>query len=918
MIGRRLAHYEVLAELGRGGMGEVYRARDAKLGRDVALKVLPREMSSDPERLARFSREARTLAALQHPNIASIYGFEEIEGVRFLVMELVEGEDLAVRLRRGALPLESALELARQIAEGLEAAHEKGIVHRDLKPANVKLTADGSIKILDFGLARAIQGEAPGDGDLANSPTITAAMTQQGVILGTAAYMSPEQARGGIADARADIWAFGVMLWEMLSGHRLFEGETVSDTLASILKLPPDWSQLPSDTPARIRELLERCLAKKRRDRLGSISDARLEIEWVLAGRGEASAAAALVPRRRSWLLAAIGLPLLLLSFLAGRMLDSSRDSSQPAAGPSLALSVRIPSELVHLGELLSPDGSCIAVRARLRDPATPAEAEQALYIRPLDRDEFRRVDASLGFRSYGFSQDGKWLGLVAPAAPNSAQMRFWRVPVDGSSPPTALFDWSESWSRLFLWLPDGDLLVDLQSTQILRIPTDGRSPGQPLEIKLPDGFTGFEVYPQHNAILPDGQHLLTWAHTYLDGRYDQTGAVLNLKSGEMKPLLRDTGKLVYWPTGHLLFARSATLMAVAFDLEKLEVRGTPIAVASGIRQYSPWDHSDFYISNDGTLSYYAGQIGGDGRRLAWLDASYQVLEPWSEDRHAFAGSVFASAKRDIVFASMTGNDGFYDIWASELNTPRLDLRIEKPNMDCDLVCISPERDLLLYMAQDDESRVIYQRDAKGIDTPLLTVSVNSPTLPACLVDQDRSLLFTDWLGVPSIRMLTMPNAADAAAIPVQPDQVSALIPNAAEPSISPDGRWLAYTSEVSGKREVYVRAWLGAGKLGNPSRVSREGGEFPDWYRAPDGSVQIRYVLSEGVYAVDFDPSTGRAGAPAVIARSLPHVFGIQHLSDGRILAVLRDEDEAPIESIALHIGFGRALAQKLAAPSR
>ncbi len=282
MIGKTLAHYEITGLLGKGGMGEVYRARDTRLGREVAIKVLPREMSGDPERIARFEREARSLATLQHPNVASIYGFETADGIRFLVMELVEGEDLSEQLARGPIPLETAVEVARRIASGLEAAHDQGIVHRDLKPANVRATQSGDVKILDFGLARAFQGDSGGDADPMNSPTLTGGMTQAGVILGTAAYMSPEQARGYEVDRRADIWAFGVMLYEMLSGHRLFAGETVSDTLAGVLKTEIDLDRLPTETPSGLRRLLERCLDRNDSTRLRDIGEARILLDQPL------------------------------------------------------------------------------------------------------------------------------------------------------------------------------------------------------------------------------------------------------------------------------------------------------------------------------------------------------------------------------------------------------------------------------------------------------------------------------------------------------------------------------------------------------------------------------------------------------------------------------------------------------------
>jgi hypothetical protein len=301
--GSRLGHYEITAAIGKGGMGEVWRGKDTRLGRDVAIKVLPEEFTRDAERLARFEREARILASLEHSNIASIYGFEDVDGTRFLAMQLAEGEDLADRLRRGAIPLEEALAIARQIAEALEAAHDKGVIHRDLKPANIKIGSEGQVKVLDFGLAKAMESEES-DGDFLNSPTMVRAATHAGMILGTAAYMSPEQARGKKVDKRADVWAFGVVLWEMLTGNRLFAGETVSDTLAEVLKTGIDFDALPAETPAAIRRLLRQSLERNPKNRLHDIADARIAIDEVLAGRGEdssATATATTTATRGSW-----------------------------------------------------------------------------------------------------------------------------------------------------------------------------------------------------------------------------------------------------------------------------------------------------------------------------------------------------------------------------------------------------------------------------------------------------------------------------------------------------------------------------------------------------------------------------------------------------------------------------------------
>ncbi|NNE08316.1 MAG: serine/threonine protein kinase, partial [Gemmatimonadetes bacterium] len=363
MIGKKLAHYEVIDLLGKGGMGEVYRAVDTKLGREVAIKVLPKELSGDPERAARFEREARTLASLQHPNVAWIYGFEEVDGNRFLVMELVEGKDLGVRIREGNLSIERTTQIAHQIATGLEVAHEKGIVHRDLKPANIMLNDAGDAKILDFGLARAWFGDAADDATTEHSPTITAAMTQAGTILGTAAYMSPEQARGKNVDRRADIWAFGAILWEMVTGERLFQGETISDTLAAVLRAEPDWSKLPVDEAPEICRLIERCLVRDPNLRLRDIGEARILLqgggnESVLSMRAmEAPADQAAPPPARASLL-----PWILTAVAAAAAIFFFMNRPEPTSAPPISMEIQLPFQSrlgasVGVNIQLSPDG---------------------------------------------------------------------------------------------------------------------------------------------------------------------------------------------------------------------------------------------------------------------------------------------------------------------------------------------------------------------------------------------------------------------------------------------------------------------------------------------------------------------------------------------------------------------------------
>ena len=426
MIGKTLEHYEITSLLGKGGMGEVYRAEDSKLGRDVAIKILPTELSHDPERAARFDREARTLASLQHPNVASIYGLETVEGIRFLVMELVEGEDLSERLLRGAIPTEEVVDIAFQLAEGISAAHTVGVMHRDLKPANIIISSEGKVKILDFGLARAYAADEGTDSDLHNSPTITA-MTQAGVIIGTAAYMSPEQARGKHVDHRADIWSFGVVLFEMLAGQRLFDGETVSDTLAGVLRSEVPWDQLPKETPPTIRRLLERCLERDPSRRLQSIAEARIALEDLSAGRtdesidhGVANTGSHNMRERLTWVIAVV---VLIAALVATNV---SRDSTPEPLLTQSTLSAPRRLEFCTRSTLRRKPRRATSCVSRDHPVGTMemGESPRPYGVRDLAHDEARQL-AECTLDGYPFwSPDGKWIGYFSHGKLNKIEAR--------------------------------------------------------------------------------------------------------------------------------------------------------------------------------------------------------------------------------------------------------------------------------------------------------------------------------------------------------------------------------------------------------------------------------------------------------------------------------------------------------------
>ncbi|MCM2269938.1 MAG: serine/threonine-protein kinase, partial [Thermoanaerobaculia bacterium] len=559
--GTRLGPYEITAKLGEGGMGEVWRAKDSQLGRDVALKVLPEEFTADAERAARFEREAKVLASLNHPNIAQIYGFEASGETRALVMELVEGPTLAERLEKGALPFDESLFIARQIAEALEEAHEKGIIHRDLKPQNVKASIEGKVKVLDFGLAKAMDPSGTASGSpsasrLAASPTLTLGATVQGMILGTAAYMAPEQARGTGVDARADIWAFGVVLYEMLSGRTTFAAETVPDTLAAVLTREIDWSALPETTPPAIRRLLRRCLERKPKNRLHHIADARIVIDEVLAGVSDPAAApsvapAAAAPTRPRWLVPAVVAAALVVGLVAGRWLQArGTASSFRAIDVALAVPAGYALQTQDLVELtISPDGRRQVVGV------LDAEGESHLLLRDLDETEPRLLPGTAGARSPFLSPDGRSVGFFI-----ESELR--RVALAGGPPlriagtVNALASRGATWSRdgFVYFLPD-------TATGLQRVRENG---GAVETVTRPDAARQERTH-RWPAVLADGSAVLFTSDTMASTEYydDARIEAVRVATGERKVLVEGASQARFLPPDRLVFARQGALFAV-------------------------------------------------------------------------------------------------------------------------------------------------------------------------------------------------------------------------------------------------------------------------------------------------------------------------------------------------------------------
>ena len=600
MIGKTLSHYKVIEKIGQGGMGEVYRAEDTNLSREVAIKVLPEQFTKDPQRLARFEREAKLLASLNHPNIAAIHSFEHSDDIHFLVLELVPGETLQERVAKGPVPVEEALEVCRQIAEGVEAAHEKGVIHRDLKPANVKVTPEGKVKILDFGLAKAFEDETPVT-DISQSPTLTEEMTRAGVILGTAAYMSPEQAKGKPVDKRADIFAFGAVLYELLTGTRAFAGDTITETLGAIIHKEPDWEALPATTPLRIHELLRRCLTKDAHDRLRDIANVRVEIKLALEepttvlpiGVGRAAQ-----PSRWKvaipWSIAVVVVVVALsMAFWPSPPPESGLSTQFVITPPSTApLRSSAGRDLV-----ISPDGRRIAYAA-IRGNSTQ------LYVRSLDGVEATPITGTEGTGSTAFfSPDGESIAFLVGAQLKKVSL--------SAGPAMTLAEVSPSGMRGGSWGPDDTIVfagpygADATGRRegLFRVSAAG---GELETLALVDREKGETAYRQPE-VLPGGQALLFTIVNPASQSFQI--AVLSLETGERKVVLEGGRVAHYAPTGHLVYATAVggTLMAAPFDLARLEVTGDPVPILERVRS-AAGSAVDYSFSSDGTLVYVEGE----------------------------------------------------------------------------------------------------------------------------------------------------------------------------------------------------------------------------------------------------------------------------------------------------------------------
>jgi serine/threonine protein kinase len=849
MIGKTLGHYKIGDQpLGKGGMGEVYRAKDLKLGRDVAIKVLPEEFARDSDRVARFQREAKLLASLNHPNIAAIYGLEEPDGIQCLVLELVEGETLADQLKRGPIPVEESMKLALQIAEALESAHEKGVIHRDLKPANIKITPEGKVKVLDFGLAKAFAGEQQ-EATLTFSPTLSELATQQGIILGTAAYMSPEQAKGKVVDKRADVWAFGVVLYEMLTGHQPFVSDTVLDTLAGVLRKEPDWEKVP----ARVRPLLRRCLQKDPNKRPRDIGDLKLELEEVLANPNEVlvSPVTAMEPRRKLqttllWITA-----ILVLSVVTGIVIWNLRKSQPPQI-------TRFYYELPKGQQFSSPTARVLAVSPNGRQFVY--STSEGLYLRSLGELDARLITVTSN-ESIGqpfFSPDGKWIGYWS-----QADYQLKKIAIGGGA-PVVLCNTS-GWFRGASWDSDNTIVYSDSAGGVMRVSANGGTPRYLIKWKSEWG-TEHCVYPQ---LLPDGKSVL---FTKLIQRQDSTSAqimVQSLESGEPRELFEGYAAR-YLPTGHIVYIVGSNilglgghnLLAVPFDLDRLEPMGGPVSLVKDIM--GPYG-LHYAISDSGTLVYVPGRTGAlmTGRTLVWVDRQGKEELLAATPKMYSYPDISPDGTRVAVSIAETGGNS--DIWVWDLIRRTLARLTVKGRYNVAPVWTHDGKRIVFSSQRDgssNEQNDVYWKAADGTGGDELLVSgsqIGRTFNPYSWSSDGKYLVGAERLSIQlDIGMLSM--EGDHARKPLLHEEY-----REAQPKISPDGHWLAYSSNESRKNEVYVRSFPDVNK--EKLQVSTSGGDSPLW--SPDGR-ELFYLSGNAVMAVSVktQPSFTIVGTPQVLFR--------------------------------------------------
>ena len=812
--GTRLGPYEMLSPLGAGGMGEVYRAWDTKLDRAVAIKILPEAFAADTERIARFQREAKTLASLNHLNIAHIHGLEESNGVRALVMELVDGEDLAERIARGAIPVAEALPIAKQMADALEAAHEQGVIHRDLKPANIRVRPDGTVKVLDFGLAKALEPTGVASPSVSQSPTITTpAMTQAGIILGTAAYMSPEQARGKPVDKRADIWAFGCVLYEMLTGQRAFDGESVSETLARVIEREPDWTKLPAALSPALRTYIRRCLQKDPRQRVQAIGDVRLALEGAFETAVPQTAAPGDVAQWRR--VALVGVAAIIASgAIIGTLVWFTARRAEP-----------VPPRVSRL-QVTPAGAAALSISWNDRDLAITPDGSRLIYtgnqgtqifVRALDA--LAPVAVFTGSVSGLFvSPDGQWIGF------RDGLSMLKKVAVAGG-PAVTLATMDTAGYSGATWGPDDTIIVATNSvdTGLQRVSAAG---GPLTVLTRPDRAQGEgdHFWPE---MLPGGRAVL-FTITSLTGGLDAAQvAVLDLQTGARRILVRGGSHAHYVSTGHLVYAVAGTLRAVPFDLARLETRGTPVTVVPDVVT-TVNGGMNAVVAADGTLAYVLGTVEGTPRTLVWVDRQGHETPIPAPPRPYLLPALSPDGTRVAVFV----NDQQRDLWLWDLRRTTLTRLTSTAGVDVVQVW-TPDSRRLIFTSERAGVRNLFWQAADGAGAAERLTESPDTQYPTGVSPDGRRLIFTDESPTTANDLMAIELDATRRVTPLVQSAF-----NEQNGTVSPDGRWLAYEANDSGRFEIYVRPFpeVNSGRW----QVSTTGGTRPIWARSGQELVYV------------------------------------------------------------------------------
>ncbi len=807
-IGQTVSHYRISEKLGAGGMGEVFLAQDASLDRNVALKFLPDIFSGDPERLARFEREAKLLASLNHTNIATIYGLEQADGKRFLAMELVEGETLAQQIARGPLPVNEALEVCRQIAEGLEAAHEKGIIHRDLKPANVKITPEGKVKILDFGLAKALQDEMPVM-DASKSPTLTDQMTCAGVILGTAAYMSPEQTKGKPVDKRSDIWAFGCVLYECLTAKRAFEGATLSETMASILKTDPDWTALPGVIAPGVKNLLRNCLTKDPKNRLREIADMRIFLQDASSVEPEPAAKAEPYKIRRRalpWILFAVMTSVAVVAVLQ----NTSAPEKPPMPPRHLAITLPEPMADWEIPCLaISPDGMQIAYFA---GSVSSGSVGIRLYCLRLDQNEFKLRPGAEGGYSPFFSPDGKEIAFFSGR-------KLKKLPVDGGA-TTTLTDVLGASPGAGSWDSDGFIYFSPSwGGGIARVRESG---GTPETILKPDAGRNERGLLWSQRLPKDDLLLVTAFRGDILSMMDANIALGRIGNKTSEPYIAGGTHGRYFPTGHLVYAYDNNLMAIGLDLTRQKQVTEASKVLEGIEVAPNTGAAQYAVSKAGDLVYAPGslikcrdslmQIGRGGGRN---QISFPTGE--NEDLYVSSPSLSWDGKRMAVMLHKANNDiHIYDISRNVLTRESYEAG------DKWAPVWTPDGSGLLYTAEPGPVFQIIKKQVAGSAKSEPICPSENPRYPWAFSRDGKILAFVEITEKTKSDIWTVQATGGGQAKPFKNTASSETYP-----AFSPDGQWIAYESDRSGQKQVYVARYPDGS---DEKQISQAGGTEPRW----------------------------------------------------------------------------------------